>query len=361
MKLLFCLFNYTPYGGLQRDCVRIAKACMAQGDDIEIITQTWQGPKIPGVAVHCLPTRGWTNHQKCKNFAKLVSAFIKTHHYDGIIGFDKMPGLDIYYAAAAFKPKAQGLRAYLPRDKTYEVLQQAVFSPAQKTHILLLTKAQQAIFMQQYGTQAERFHILPPGIDPNRKNTVLRAKKSLQDKINILFIGSSFKNKGLDRALYALGSLPKEMLNHIQLSIVGHDSLRPYQHIINKLNLSNHIQFIGASENIPHLLQQADLLLHPACLELTGTVLLEALVASVPVLTTAACGFAHYIEESGAGLVTPEPFSQQVLNSALQEMLLPEHLFNFQQKAYHFSKTADVYSGAEVAAKLIHQIIKQNP
>jgi hypothetical protein len=39
----------------------------------------------------------------------------------------------------------------------------------------------------------------------------------------------------------------------------------------------------------------ADLLIHPAYNENTGTVLLEAVVAGLPVLTTAVCGYAHYI------------------------------------------------------------------
>ena len=46
----------------------------------------------------------------------------------------------------------------------------------------------------------------------------------------------------------------------------------------------------------------ADLLIHPAYNENTGTVLLEALVAGLPVLVSAVCGYAHYIAEADAGL-----------------------------------------------------------
>jgi hypothetical protein len=37
-------------------------------------------------------------------------------------------------------------------------------------------------------------------------------------------------------------------------------------------------------------------------------VLLEAVVAGLPVLTTAVCGYAHYIAEADAGVVVAEPF-----------------------------------------------------
>ncbi|MGA2655288.1 MAG: glycosyltransferase family 4 protein [Gammaproteobacteria bacterium] len=357
MKLLFCLFTYNPYSGLQRDCVRVAKACIARGDEVEIITQIWQGPRIPGIKVHCHPMRGWTNHQKSKQFAEFVLTFIKQHHYDGVVGFDKMPGLDIYYAAAAYRPKAQGWKSLLPREKIYETLQQAVFSPLQKTRILLLSRDQQAIFMQHYGTQAERFYVLPPGVDRNRSVATLRNEKLATDPKIVLFIGSSFRNKGLKRALYALSSLPEDLRKTTQLWIVGDDSLFFYHHLIKQLNLKDQIKFIGASENVPELLRQADLLLHPAHLELTGTVLLEALVAGVPVLTTQACGYAHYVEESVAGQVIHDPFSQEKLNTAFKEILAPTRLHDLQEKAYNFSQTADVYRGPEVAAEIIHEIL----
>ncbi len=357
MKLLFCLFNYFPYGGLQRDCMLLAKACLAAGDEVDIITQSWTGPKVPGITVHCIPVRGWANYQKCNNFTQYVLTFIKKNHYDGVIGFDKMPGLDIYYAAGAYRSKAQGLLSFLPRDRTYEYLQQSVFSSLQKTHILLLTKTQQDIFIHHYATATARFHMLPPGIDPNRRLAVPRAKKTLLDQKNILFIGSSFKNKGLERALRAVASLPKEVRTITKLWIVGHDSLMPYWFLIKQLGLSKQIKFIGASDDVPQLLQHADILLHPAHLELTGTVLLEALVAGVPVLTTAACGFADYVKASGAGKVIQDPFSQAALNQALQEMLSPDELHHLQEKALDFSKTADVYRMPEVAVELIHEIL----
>lgn len=60
----------------------------------------------------------------------------------------------------------------------------------------------------------------------------------------------------------------------------------------------------------------ADLLLHPAVQEAAGIVLLEAIVAGLPVLTTEVCGYAHYINAAQCGVVIPEPFAQEVLNAS---------------------------------------------
>jgi glycosyltransferase involved in cell wall biosynthesis len=65
----------------------------------------------------------------------------------------------------------------------------------------------------------------------------------------------------------------------------------------------------------------ADVLLHPARVENTGLTLLESLACGLPVLCTAACGYATYIAESSGGIVLNEPFNQDQMNKALAEML----------------------------------------
>ena len=61
---------------------------------------------------------------------------------------------------------------------------------------------------------------------------------------------------------------------------------------------------------MPAFLLAADLLLHPAYHENTGTILLEALVSGLPILTTDVCGYAHYVQEAKAGCVLTSPFQQ---------------------------------------------------
>ena len=55
--------------------------------------------------------------------------------------------------------------------------------------------------------------------------------------------------------------------------------------------------------------------------ENTGTVLLEALVAGLPLLVTEVCGYAHHVLDAECGLVSPEPFDQQTFNGQLAQML----------------------------------------
>ncbi len=46
--------------------------------------------------------------------------------------------------------------------------------------------------------------------------------------------------------------------------------------------------------------------------EAAGIVLLEAITAGLPVLTTAVCGYAHYIVDANCGEAIAEPFRRNI-------------------------------------------------
>ena len=48
-------------------------------------------------------------------------------------------------------------------------------------------------------------------------------------------------------------------------------------------------------------------------------VLIEAIIAGLPVIASGVCGFAHYIEDADAGRVMAEPFEQAEFDQAVAE------------------------------------------
>jgi UDP-glucose:(heptosyl)LPS alpha-1,3-glucosyltransferase len=110
---------------------------------------------------------------------------------------------------------------------------------------------------------------------------------------------------------------------------------------------------VGRSD-IPRFLLGADLLLHPAYNENTGTVLLEAVVAGLPVLTTAVCGYAHYIGDADAGVVVSEPFEQARLDACWHGCWHDEPARRrWRANGLPMPSVADIYSNAERAADVI--------
>ena len=77
-----------------------------------------------------------------------------------------------------------------------------------------------------------------------------------------------------------------------------------------------HFKIVNGSSQVPELLLAADLLIHPSLKESAGMVILEAIVAGLPVLTTSSCGYAFHVEQAQAGVVCPMPFQQELFKSS---------------------------------------------
>ena len=138
------------------------------------------------------------------------------------------------------------------------------------------------------------------------------------------------------------------------LIAIGQDDPKPFLLQIKALGLSDQVQILKGRSDIPRFLLGADLLIHPAYNENTGTVLLEAVVAGLPVLVSAVCGYAHYIAEADAGLVLDEPFEQEQLNRYLQRMLEDDAArADWGRNGLAFADTADLYSMPQHAADVI--------
>jgi UDP-glucose:(heptosyl)LPS alpha-1,3-glucosyltransferase len=368
MQLAFILYKYFPYGGLQRDFMRIALECQRRGHSIRVYTPIWEGEVPAGFELVLVPVKALFNHHRNEKLTAWIKADLAKRPVERVIGFNKMPGLDVYYAAdGCYEAKAQTLRHSLYRKwgryKHFAAYERAVFAPESKTEILMISEVQQPLFAQYYATPAERFHLLPPGISQDRRaptnaseiRAEFRREFQLSDnELLLVQIGSGFKTKGLDRSIKALASLPAELKARTRLMVIGQDDPRAFQLQAQTLGVADRVQFLKGRSDIPRFLLGSDLLIHPAYNENTGTVLLEALVAGLPVLVSAVCGYAHYIAEADCGRVLSEPFAPAELNQQLAAMLADDPArAQWGRNGLTFADSADLYSMPQHAADVI--------
>ena len=366
MKFAFTLIKYFPFGGLQRDFLRIAQTCLARGHQVDVFTPYWQGNAPSGLNVTLLSLKAFSNHRRRQALSREVLRRTQNKGYDAVVGFSKMPGLDYYYAAdSCFAERVEGKPFWYPytgRCRSYLALEEAVFAPLATTQILLLTKKDREIYQKYYGTPGSRFHVLPPGIDRDRLfptnageiRRQLRSELDIADDTHlILMVGSGFRTKGTDRAMKAFAALPDGIRRKAVLVIIGRDNFRPFQRLARRLDIAQHIIFFHGRDDIPRFLFSADILLHPAYRENTGTVLIEAMAARLPVLATDVCGYAYHVEQAGAGHLLPSPFQQAELDRRLAEMLTSNQRETWGENGQRYVYRNDVFSMPEKAADII--------
>jgi UDP-glucose:(heptosyl)LPS alpha-1,3-glucosyltransferase len=364
MRLAFVLFNWFPFGGLQRDLIKVIDACRDRAD-ISVFCMEWAGERPAGINVREVPVDKPSTTRGRQAFAEYIQANV-AGQFDCVVGFNRMPGLDCYFAAdTCFAWKAFHERGWwyrqTPRAKQYLKFEEAVFAPGGKTRIFLLSPLQRQQYQQMYRTEAARLTDLPPGISrvhmaPDNAAAIraaFRAEFNLRETdLLLLQIGSSFNTKGLDRSLQAVASLPDNIRKRLVFFMLGQDRQEEWLKMAASLGLQAQLRILPSRDDITRFMQGADLLIHPSRQESAGMVILEAVVAGLPVLTTANCGYACHVTDSGAGLVCSEPFSQQQLNGYLLGMLESDRS-GWKAAGINYGRSHDLYSMPRILAEAI--------
>ena len=358
MKLNFLIYSYFPYGGQQRDFLRIVNECVSRGHQIDVYTIRWQGEVPVGVKLINVPVKALTRVKLYQRFTRWVKAALAEQADHPVIGFNKMPLLNFYFAAdPCFAEKAEtqrgGYYKFTARYRHFRDYEDAVFGTQSATEVFILSQQQRQAFKKYYPGCEDRLHEVPPGISPDRQVEAVdeNLRKDLRQEFDIqenekliLQVGSGFKVKGVDRSLKAIAALPDKIRYAVRYILVGQDKAAGFQKLANKLGVADQVTILPGRDDIPRFLAGADLLLHPAYVESAGYVLLEATIAGLPVLTTASCGYSLHIEQAQSGEVCNNPFTQDDLNAHLLGMLQQLDSANWSENGLNYGKNPELYA-----------------
>ena len=371
MRVAFTIFKVFPHGGIARDLRKIAGECLARGHQVRIYAMQWEGEPLLGAERVMLPQRGVRSHVRQRRFAAAVVDHARRQPMDLLVGMNKMPELNVYFAGdSCFENKVYTQRPWLyrltPRYRHFADFESAVFAVSARTRILAIAPVEVDVFKAIYGTPAHRFHALPPGIERDRValadaasapcREALRAELGVgEGELLVLFVGSGFIKKGLDRVLRGVAALSSPLRWRVRLLVVGHDKPERFQRLARRLDIADRVRFLGGRDDVPTLLRAADAFVLPAYDEAAGIVILESVVAGVPTLATANCGYASYIEQAGAGLVTALPFKQEQFNADLTRLLESEERSAWSRRGRDLAKAVDLHSLAPCAVDLLER------
>ncbi|WP_376793117.1 glycosyltransferase [Thermoflexus sp.] len=173
----------------------------------------------------------------------------------------------------------------------------------------------------------DKCRIVPLGIDtarflsasPEAARALRASWCSAPHRPHVLFVGRLRYYKGIDTLLHALAHLP-----NVHATIVGTGPMeRPWRALARDLKLLDRVHFLGEvpDPELPLVYHAADLFVLPASAraEAFGTVLLEAMAAGLPVVTTEiGTGTSWVVGE--AGWIIP-PRDPGALAEAIREIL----------------------------------------
>ena len=202
------------------------------------------------------------------------------------------------------------------RDRIWRVLQSA---------ILTRTVAVSQAIAEQVGTP----YVIYNGIDtdyfdPNLIDPTERAGYAkLFDVKGSPIIGIAArltKQKGHSVLLNAFSELLPDWPN-AQLLIAGDGEELPTLELLsNKLNLTEHVQFLGPIRNVREFLSVLDVFTHPSIFEGLGIAVIEAMSMGLAIVATKVDGLAELITDGVEGSLV-EPNNPIALSKAMKRIL----------------------------------------
>lgn len=361
-RIALVVFRLAPAGGLEQHALRLARILGDRGAAVSLVTTRAPASSPPeDVRLELIAARGRSNHDRLAAFAADAAGDI-ARRFDRSVVFHAVPGFDMIFCADPSRAAPAGVRALLPRYRTYAALERAALAPGGARLVLTLSSAQRAAFIANNAADPARLALLPPTVDRLRAAppATAAAKAAARAGLRLaadgpawLWIGLQPKTKGLDRALKALAALPAA-----RLIVAGLDPKSragaAMARLAGRLRVAGRVTWLGFATDaaLGQAMAGADLLLHPSRADVTGTVILEAMANGLPVITTAVCGYGEHVAKAGAGIVLAEPFRPEALVAALNEAT-PERLAAWSAAAGAYAGDPALFSGLDVAADLV--------
>jgi len=362
MRIAFGIGTLFPSGGLQRDCVEIAKLLRVAGHDVTLFAERVAADFVPDkLPVVSLPNGANSNHRRQERFG---NDFLRAAaDFDLKVGFNKLPGLDVLYCAdpsIRARLRRQPYLKLLPRYRVYDRLEAASFAPGGATRIVLLSRNQVLEFWNAWRTEPQRTYLLPPTLAEARRKPEYRSdgtRQSMRASLGVaekgwtwLTTGVQPNTKGTDRVVEALPAFPDARLLVAGLR-ESDKAAQPVVALAQKLGVDSRVTWLGHREDMPQVMAAADLLLHPSRYDTTGTVILEGLVNGLPVIATQVCGYASHVTDAGAGAVIDEPFRAEAFTAAIAKAR--DHAARWSSAGIAYGRRDGLTGGRACAAQII--------
>lgn len=363
MKIGIAIYRLEPRGGLEDNCIRIAAELARRGHEPTLFT-AGSNPDLSLPVEAIVPRRrAFSNHGRLDAFAQTF-ARISAGRFDRTVAFQPMPGADVLFLADTLRDRtdAPWPKRMTPRFRTFARLERSCFAPPARTRIIGLATPQMRAFVERYPASRERIAIIPPSMPESRRRPELRdrLRETARQEIGLgpdcpawLWLGLQPEIKGLDRAIAALADHPQAQL------LVG--GLEPTDRKVRRhlaraaqLGVAGRVRCLGyiSGDRFFRTLAAADVLAHPARLDVTGGVILEAIVNGLPVVATDICGFAGHIEASGSGKVVSGSFDHGAFSKCLGQAGGAANA-EFSRKGIAYGAREELYSGIGAACDLI--------
>ena len=321
MKLALIRRQFSATGGAELYLQRLLAALAGRGHELHLFAEAWSGTPA-GTTLHPILVSG-SRAARPRLFAEAVRAALAPEKYDCTFSLDRTLKQDVYRAGdGVHRVWLQRRRQFAPWWKkpligagafhrNLMALETQTFDPQNTRHIIVNSEMVKREILEHFPFPAERIHLVRNGVDTERfqggRRGETRQRFGVKDnEFVLLFVGSGQERKGVHYVLRAFRGLQNSGFKLIVASKDRPPNLRP-----------KNVIFAGPTGDIENLYAAADLLVFPPIYEPSANVVIEALVAGRPVLTSVQNGACELIQEGRNGSTVKNPADIPALTAAI--------------------------------------------
>lgn len=326
-------------GGTERDLYKTAEGLRDLGHEVHLFCGEYGVPAPTAVTAHRVPVLRFGRTLRLWSFALWAPKVIEKANCDVVVSFGRTLRHDLLRSGGGthrgflqrMGAQSGALRRLWQAASIYHrsllALERRQFEIRRDKKIIAVSAEVKRDIIANYGVAADRIEVLYNGVDAQRFHPARREtfRRSVRERCNIpqdarvvLFVGSGFRRKGLDRVIAAF-ALAK--MAGIYLLVLGSDArLARYRDWADTI-APGRIIFAGRQEGIENYYAASDLAVLPALQEAFGNVVLESLASGLPILVSRNVGAAEVLEGRLANGIVDEPDKPEKLAAKILSFL----------------------------------------
>lgn len=323
MKIALAHRRLDQRGGTELDLYRTASGLRDLGHEVHLFCSEFAIDPPAGTHAHSIPVLALGRTARLWSFARLAPKIIGPHGCDIVVSFGRTISQDVVRSGGgshrAFLrklAKEEGLRRRIwhklsPYHRSLLALERRQFQLGHHKRILAVSEGVKRELSATYAGTEDKITVIYNGVDEKRFHFNLRDQfRALirnqwhipLDAPTVLFVGSGFRRKGLNRLLRAWSS---PQIKDLYLVVVGDDAQRARYQAWAEAQAKGKIIFVGRRDDVERYYGAADLLALPAIQEAFGNVVLEALATGLPAVVSQTVGASEILSgELKEGIIT---------------------------------------------------------
>lgn len=360
MNIAFIAKRYDTVGGTERDLYELSGCLSRFGHSVHVYCQEVRTQIHAGVSIHKVPSFGLGRTVRLWSLAYFGPRMAFKGGHDLVVGFTRLFHQDVVRCGGGthrvflqrMMETEGSLKRFFKKLSPYHtlmlVIEKRQFGKGGYRKVLAVSEVVKKELLDVYGVPGEDIDIIYDGIDtelfnPDKRPLYREAVRSEfgvpQDAPVCLFLGNSFKRKGLDLLLKSLVSLKDEGL---YCFVVGGDAaIDRYKGKAKSLKIDDRVIFTGIRKDAARFYAAADFFVLPSLQEAFGNAALEAMASGVPVIVSGRAGASELLKGELARYILSDPLDADEMAAAMRELLNPFKRIQFGLIA---RKTAERYS-----------------